>query len=172
MKIDQLQTPCYVIDEKKMRENLEILKKVQEDTGCKILLAQKAGAAGEVPVGAVIVKDGKVIAVGENRRERTKNALGHAEIEAIDKACRALGTWRLDGCELYVTLEPCPMCAGAIVNSRISKVVFGAFDPAAGAVDSVTDTVSLFRPGTEVWAGIEEDRCKALLTGFFKNIRE
>lgn len=80
-----------------------------------ILLAQKAGAAGEVPVGAVIVKDGKVIAVGENRRERTKNALGHAEIEAIDKACRALGTWRLDGCELYVTLEPCPMCAGAIV---------------------------------------------------------
>lgn len=137
-----------------------------------ILLAQKAGAAGEVPVGAVIVKDGKVIAVGENRRERTKNALGHAEIEAIDKACRALGTWRLDGCELYVTLEPCPMCAGAIVNSRISKVVFGAFDPTAGAVDSVTDTVSLFRPGTEVWAGIEEDRCKALLTGFFKNIRE
>ena len=136
-----------------------------------ILLAKKAGAAGEVPVGAVIVKDGRIIAVGENRRERAKNALGHAEIEAIDKACRELGTWRLDGCELYVTLEPCPMCAGAIVNSRISKVVFGAFDPAAGAVDSVADTFSLFRSGTEVWAGIEEERCKALLNDFFKDIR-
>lgn len=137
-----------------------------------IELAKRAGAAGEVPVGAVIVKDGKVIAVGENRRERSKNALGHAEIEAIDAACRALSAWRLDGCELYVTLEPCPMCAGAIINSRISKVVFGAFDKAAGAVDSAANLFGTFGSNTEVWAGIEEEKCTRLLKEFFEKTRE
>ena len=137
-----------------------------------LALAHEAAAHGEVPVGCVIVRDGRIVGRGRNRREEKQAVSSHAEMEAMAQANAALGTWRLEDCDLYVTLEPCPMCAGAIVNSRISKVVFGAFDPAAGAVDSVTDTVSLFRPGTEVWAGIEEDRCKALLTGFFKNIRE
>lgn len=137
-----------------------------------ILLAKKAGAAGEVPVGAVIVKNGKIIATGQNRREREQNTLGHAEIEAINAACKKLGSWRLDGCELYVTLEPCPMCAGAIINSRISKVVFGAFDPRAGAVDSVANMFSMpFGASPEVWAGIDEQECSALLTDFFKNLR-
>lgn len=137
-----------------------------------LLLAKKAGAMGEIPVGAVIVKDGEIIATGRNRRETDKNALGHAEIEAIDAACKALGTWRLDGCEMYVTLEPCPMCAGAIINSRISKLTYGAFDPVAGACDSVTNMFSLgFGQKTEVWAGIEENACAELLTGFFKDVR-
>ena len=101
-----------------------------------LVLAEKAGALGEIPVGAVVVKDGEVIATGYNRRETDKTALGHAEIEAINKACEKLGRWRLDDCELYVTLEPCPMCAGAIINARLKKVVFGAFDPKGGAIES------------------------------------
>ncbi len=110
-------------DEKFMRRALE--------------LARLAASLGEVPVGAVIVKDGKIIAEGYNRREADKNATAHAELIAIDKACRALGGWRLFDCELYVTLEPCPMCAGAIVNSRIKRVVCAAKDPRAGAFGSL-----------------------------------
>ena len=137
-----------------------------------ILLAQKAGAAGEVPVGAVIVKDGKVIAVGENRRERTKNALGHAEIEAIDKACRALGTWRLDGCELYVTLEPCPMCAGAVINSRLKRLVYGAFDEKGGACASLMEIFDYpFNHRPMVRSRVLTDDCAKLLTDFFKGLR-
>ena len=138
-----------------------------------ILLAKEAAKNGEIPVGAVVVKDGEVIATGRNRREKEKSALGHAEIEAIHNACQALGTWRLSDCEIYVTLEPCPMCAGAIINSRIKKVVFGAFDKNGGACDSVCNLLSLpFSSKPEVWAGIMEEECKALLEDFFKNVRQ
>ena len=106
-------------------------------------LAQQAAREGEVPVGAVVVRDGVIVGRGRNRRETEKNALCHAEIEAIDEACRALHGWRLWQCELYVTLEPCPMCAGAILNARLPVVVFGAFDPKAGSCGSVVDLFSL-----------------------------
>ncbi len=136
-------------------------------------LAKEAASEGEIPVGAVIVKDGKIIAEGKNCREKQNSVLGHAEIVAIENACKKLGTWRLDGCELYVTLEPCPMCAGAIINARISKLVYGAFDPILGACDSVTNMFSCdFGQKTEVWAGIEEKPCAELLTQFFKKLRD
>ncbi len=126
----------------------------------------------EVPVGAVIVKDGKIIARGHNMREQKQNALSHAETEAINNACKKLGSWRLDECELYVTLEPCPMCTGAIINARIKTLVFGAFDSAAGCVDSVINLCDYpLGHKVEVYAGICEDECKALLQEFFKNLR-
>ncbi|MBO5646768.1 MAG: hypothetical protein J6S59_06585, partial [Clostridia bacterium] len=106
-----------------------------------LALAREAEAAGEIPVGCIIEKDGVIVGRGRNRRETDRTALGHAEIEAIAEACRKLGEWRLSGCRLFVTLEPCPMCAGAIINARISTVVFGAWDPRAGACGSVEDGV-------------------------------
>ena len=127
---------------------------------------------GEVPVGAVIVRDGAIIATGRNRREYGKNALYHAELEAIDNACKTLGGWRLPRCEMYVTLEPCPMCAGAIINSRIEKVYFGAYDPKAGSVSSVTALFELpynHKPATE--GGVLEEECAAQLSAFFKKLR-
>ena len=105
--------------------------------------AKQAALAGEVPVGAVIIKNGEIIATGKNEREKKQNALSHAEIEAINNACKTLGSWRLDGCEMYVTLEPCPMCAGAIINSRIKTLVFGAYDLKAGCVDIVINLCDL-----------------------------
>ena len=140
-----------------------------------LLFAEKAGKKGEIPVGAVIVKDGEIIATGYNRREQDNTALGHAEIEAINNACKALNRWRLDDCELYVTLEPCPMCAGAIINARLKKVVFGAFDKKAGSCsnDSVIDLFSLpYNHKPEVWAGICEKQCSEILSDFFKNLRD
>ncbi|MBQ1182843.1 MAG: nucleoside deaminase [Clostridia bacterium] len=140
-----------------------------------LALAKKAGSLGEIPVGAVVVKDGEIIATGMNRRESENNALGHAEIEAISNACKSLGKWRLDDCELYVTLEPCPMCAGAIINSRIKKVIFGAFDKKTGSCshESVIDLFSLpYNHRPEVWAGIMEKECSEVLTNFFENLRE
>ena len=140
-----------------------------------LALAKKAGASGEIPVGAVIVKDGEVIATGVNRRETDNTALGHAEIMAINSACERLGRWRLDDCELYVTLEPCPMCAGAIINARIKKVVFGAFDKKAGSCsdDSVINLFNLpYNHRPEVWAGICEQECSEVLSSFFENLRE
>lgn len=138
-----------------------------------IEIARQAGARGEIPVGAVIVKDGEVIAEGTNRREEKKSALSHAETEAIAAACRKLGDWRLDGCTLYVTLEPCPMCAGAIINARISTVVFGAFDLKAGSFDSVVNLASYpYDSRPEVYGGICEDECAALLRDFFKAVRD
>ena len=135
-------------------------------------LAAEAAAEGEVPVGALIVRDGAVIATGRNRRELGRNALYHAELEAINNACKALGGWRLPGCTLYVTLEPCPMCAGAIINARIDRVVFGAFDPKAGSVGSVTDLFTFpYNWKPEVRAGCMEDECAAMLTEFFKKLR-
>ncbi len=138
-----------------------------------LALAREAGAAGEIPVGAVVVKDGEIIGSGRNRREAAHNALAHAEIEAIHRACERLGDWRLDGCDLYVTLEPCPMCAGAILNARLSTVIYGASDPKRGACDSVADLLRLpqYRRPT-LYAGICEQESRALLTNFFADLRE
>ena len=138
-----------------------------------IELARKAAAEGEVPVGAVIVKNGEIIGEGYNMREQKKNALSHAETEAINNACKKLGDWRLDDCTIYVTLEPCPMCAGAIVNARIKEVVFGAYDLSMGCIDSVTSITSLpFAVGTTVYGGVKEDECKKILTDFFEGVRK
>lgn len=135
-------------------------------------LARQAASEGEIPVGAVISRDGEIIAEGRNLRENGKNALYHAEIIAIDNACKALDSWRLDDCVLYVTLEPCPMCTGAIINSRISKVVYGAYDLKAGSVDSVIDLFNLpYNHCPEVQAGFMENECKELMTDFFKKLR-
>lgn len=140
--------------------------------GLALSLARKAAKRGEVPVGAVIVRDGKVISKGYNRREKKKNALCHAEIEAIDKACRKLRGWRLCGCELYVTLEPCPMCAGAIINARIDRVIIGAVDPKNGALCSVTRLFELpFTHRPELVTGVLEKECGAVLSDFFRALR-
>lgn len=137
-----------------------------------IELALKAYALGEVPVGAVIVKNGEIVGTGYNMREHKQNALSHAEIEAINSACKSLGTWRLDGCEMYVTLEPCPMCTGAIINSRIKTVIFGAFDSKMGCMDSVINLCDYpFNHKVEIYAGICEDECKEILQKFFENLR-
>ena len=135
-------------------------------------LARQAAADGEVPVGCVIVRRGEIVGRGRNRRETDKTALGHAEIEAISDACRNLGGWRLWDCTLYVTLEPCPMCAGAIVNARIPRVVYGASDAKNGACGSVCDLFSMdFNHPPRVEKGIREAESSALLTEFFKNLR-
>ena len=137
-----------------------------------LLLAKKAYEAGEVPVGAVIVKDGEIIAEGYNMREQKQNALSHAEIECINKACDVLKSWRLETCELYVTLEPCPMCTGAIINSRIKTVVFGAYDLKAGSMDSVINLCDYpYNHKPEIYGGIMEEECKEILENFFQNLR-
>ena len=136
-------------------------------------LARQAGAEGEVPVGCVIVRNGQVVGRGWNRRETDKTALGHAEIEAIADACRNLGGWRLWDCTLYVTLEPCPMCAGAIINARIPRVVYGASDEKCGACGSVCDLFSMeFNHHPTVEKGICEEECGGLLRDFFQDLRE
>ena len=140
----------------------------------KIALDQAEFAAieGEVPVGAVIVKDGEIIAAARNNREATGDATGHAELLAIREACRALGGWHLDNCELYVTLEPCPMCMGAIINSRIKKVTFGAKDAKAGACGSVLDMCSYplnHKPIVE--SGFMKEECAEVLRHFFEKKR-
>lgn len=135
-------------------------------------LAREAARLGEVPVGAVAVWDGEIAGTGFNRRETGKNALAHAELEAIDAACRRLGGWRLHRCDLYVTLEPCPMCAGAIVNARIRRVVFGARDPKAGCFGSVSDFAALpFNHHPEVAGGVLAEECAAELSAFFQRLR-
>ena len=138
-----------------------------------LLLAREAAAEGEVPVGCVIVCEDRIVGRGRNRRERAKNALSHAELEAIDDACRNLGGWRLWQCTLYVTLEPCPMCAGAVINARIPRVVYGAADQKAGSCGSLTNLFALpynHRPRVE--GGCMEQEAKALLQDFFKRLRE
>lgn len=135
-------------------------------------LAREAAAEGEVPVGAVVVRDGMVIGTGRNRREQAGNALAHAEVEAIDAACRTLGGWQLVGCTLYVTLEPCPMCAGAIINSRIERVVQGATNPKAGSCGSIVDLFALpYNHRPELVSGVMEEECQQVLKDFFKNMR-
>lgn len=136
--------------------------------------AKKAASIGETPVGAVIVQDGKIIARGYNKRETKKNALMHAEIIAINKACKKLGGWRLPRCDMYITLEPCPMCSGAIINSRIDNVYFGAYDKKSGCAGS---TVNLFENGmfnhsVNIVGGIMENECAQILSSFFRELRQ
>lgn len=135
--------------------------------------AKKAADIGETPVGAVIVRGGEIISRGYNRRETKKNALGHAEIIAINKACKKLGGWRLPKCDMYVTLEPCPMCAGAIINSRIENVFFGAFDKKSGCAGSSVNLFEhgLFNHNVNVSGGIMETECSQILSLFFKELR-
>lgn len=135
-------------------------------------LAKEAADEGEVPVGAVVVRNGEIVGRGRNRRETIKNALSHAELEAIDEACRRLGGWRLWECELYVTLEPCPMCTGAIINARIKRVVYGAADAKAGSCGSVIDLTALpYNHKPIIESGLLEEECKELLQEFFKQLR-
>ena len=140
--------------------------------GAALAEAEKAAALGEVPVGAVVARRGEIVAAAHNTRETEKNAVHHAELLAIDRACQALGGWRLWECELFVTLEPCPMCAGAIINSRISAVVFGAREPNSGSVGSV---INLFeeryghRPA--VYGGVLSGECAHALGEFFDKLR-
>ena len=147
------------MDERYMREALALAREAAED--------------GEVPIGCVIVKDGEIVGRGRNMREKGKNALHHAEILAIDDACRNLGGWRIPNATLYVTLEPCPMCAGAIINARIDRVCFGAHDPKAGSCGSVTDLFALpYNHKPEVTAGVLADECAQVLKDFFRALRE
>ena len=136
--------------------------------------ARKAEALREVPIGCIIVFDGKIIGRGYNRRTVDKNVLAHAELTAIRKACKKIGDWRLEGCTLYVTLEPCPMCAGAIVQARIPRVVIGCMNPKAGCAGSVLDL--FHEPGfnhqVEMETGLLGEECSQLLKKFFKELRE
>lgn len=135
-------------------------------------LAQKAASIGEVPVGAVIVRDNKIIARGYNRREIDQNGLAHAELMAMQKAYKKVGSWRLEDCTLYVTLEPCPMCTGAIINSRIARVVVGAKDPKGGAMGGVTNLLDHpWNHHPEVDFGVMEQECGDILRAFFKDLR-
>ena len=134
-------------------------------------LAEMSAEEGEVPVGAVVVLEGEIVGEGRNRRETAKNALAHAEIEAIDMACRKLGGWRLHRCELFVTLEPCPMCMGAIINARIKRLVFGAKDMKNGACGSVVDLAQAgFTHTMPVESGFMESECSVILTEFFRQL--
>ncbi len=135
--------------------------------------ARKAAELGEVPIGAVVVRDGEVVGRGHNLRETGKNALYHAEAMAIDDACKNLGGWRLWECDLYVTLEPCPMCAGAIINSRVRNVYYGARDKKAGSVESVTKLFELpYNHRPKAKGGVLEEACGAALTEFFASLRK
>jgi len=136
-------------------------------------LAREAGEAGEVPVGCVVVRDGEILGRGRNRREEERSALAHAEIEAIREACARVGDWRLEGCALYVTLEPCAMCAGAILNARIPTVVYGLREGKTGACGSVLDLFAEdfgFRP--RMYGGVREAECRDLMQNFFFRLRE
>lgn len=135
-------------------------------------LAHESAQEGEVPVGAVVVLGDEIVGRGRNRRETGKNALAHAELEAIDEACRKLGGWRLWQCDMFVTLEPCPMCTGAIINSRIKKLVYGASDYKAGSCGSVVNLFDLpYNHRPEVVSGFMQEECSAILTDFFRELR-
>ena len=136
--------------------------------------ALKAYKEDEVPIGCVIVKDNKIISRGYNKREKNQISMDHAEMIAIKKACKKLGSWRLEDCDLYVTLEPCPMCAGAIIQSRIRKVIYGASDPKGGSVKSVVQLFDIkeYNHHPEYISGIYEKECSELLTDFFKSKRK
>ena len=152
---------------------MKIISRDEYFMGIALKEADKAAALGEVPVGAVVVWKNKIVSQAFNTRETDKNALCHAEIKAIDEACRKLGGWRLFMCELFVTLEPCPMCAGAIINSRIKRVVCGARDEKAGAVVSREETFSLgFNHTPAVTEGVLAEECAKKLSDFFADLRE
>ena len=150
----------YTEDEKYMREALK--------------QAKKAFLLGEVPIGCVIVRDDKIIARGYNRRNTDKNTLSHAEISAIRKASKVVGDWRLEGCRLYVTLEPCQMCAGALVQSRIDKVVIGCMSPKSGCAGSILNLLQMdaFNHQVEIKKGVLEEECAKILTDFFADLRK
>ena len=138
-----------------------------------LALAEEAAGHGDVPVGCVVVKDGAVIGRGYNRREERGDAVAHAEVEAIRQACRAVGGWNLHDCALYVTLEPCPMCAGAIINARVGTVCYGARDEKAGACGSVLDLFAeRFNHRPRVYGGVLKEACAALLQDFFHDLRK
>ena len=135
-------------------------------------LAREAAAAGEVPVGCVIVKDGAVVGRGRNRREEKQQTVSHAEMEAVAQANETLGTWRLEGCTLYVTLEPCPMCAGAILNARVDRVVYGARDQVMGACGGVLNLfMEDFPRHPALLGGVLAEECRAVLSDFFRDLR-
>ncbi len=136
--------------------------------------AHKAWKLQEVPIGCVIVKDGKIIARGYNRRNTDKNTLAHAELQAIRKASRAVGDWRLEDCTMYITLEPCQMCAGAIVQARIPRVVIGSRNPKAGCAGSILNLLNIpeFNHQVELTEGVLGEECSAMLTDFFRELRE
>ncbi|MCD7822965.1 MAG: tRNA adenosine(34) deaminase TadA [Oscillospiraceae bacterium] len=141
---------------------------------CALELAERAYSLGETPVGAIIVKDatGEIVGNGYNLRESAKSPLAHAEIMAIDEASKALGGWRLIGCTMYVTLEPCPMCAGAIINSRLPRVVYGATDPKAGSLSSVINLFDLpYNHKPEVISEVMAEECSEILSKFFRELR-
>lgn len=146
------------------------------DKECMLLALEQAKLSAEeleVPVGAVITRNGELVSVGRNRRENGKNALAHAELEAIDLACKKLGGWRLWECDMFVTLEPCPMCTGAIINSRIRRLVYGASDNKAGSCGSVVNLFDLpYNHKPEVIEGFMQDECSEILSTFFKNLRK
>ena len=153
------------------------MKKLTEEERCMreaVRHAKKAWKLGEVPIGCVIVYEGKIIGRGYNRRTTDGNVLAHAEIIAIRKACRAMGDWRLEGCTMYVTLEPCPMCAGAIVQARIPKVVIGCMNPKAGCAGSVLDLLHEdgFNHQVETEVGMLGEECSQMLKDFFRELRE
>ena len=160
------------------KKDIDILPKVKEKSPnyymrCALRHAKVAAARGEVPVGAVVVYNGRIIASGKNVRESSKSALAHAEIQAISRACKKMGGWRLHECDLYVTLEPCPMCAGAIINSRIRKVYIGTRDEKAGSFGSVANFNDLpYNHKCELIYGICEKDCKNVISNFFKKLRE
>ncbi len=138
-----------------------------------LALAREAAAAGEVPVGCVIVREGQIVGRGRNRREERRSTAAHAEMEAIAQANTALGTWRLEDCELYVTLEPCPMCAGAILNGRVRRVWYGARDPAFGACGGVTNLfMEAFPHPPALVGGVLGEECRAVLGEFFASLRQ
>lgn len=148
-----------------MMSDKEYIKKAME-------LAELSAKEGEVPVGAIVVRNGEIVGTGRNRREYGKNALAHAEIEAINNACVNLSGWRLWECDLYVTLEPCPMCTGAIINSRIKRVVFGAYDQKAGSCGSVVNLFDFpYNHKAEIVGGVLEQECADRLSKFFKELR-
>lgn len=152
-----------------MMENMAVEPRFMDEA---LALARRAGEKGEVPVGCVVVCRGQVVGRGQNRREADRSALAHAEIEAIGEACRTLGGWRLWECTLYVTLEPCAMCAGAILNARIPLVVYGASDPKYGACGSICSLFSMaFNHHPEVVRGVREAEAAALLQDFFRRLR-
>lgn len=145
-------------------------KKFMEEA---LRLARQAADEGEVPVGAVVVLGDEIVGRGRNRREKDKNALAHAELEAINEACKTLGGWRLWQCDMYVTLEPCPMCTGAIINSRIKRLVYGASDYKAGSCGSVVNLFDLpYNHKPETVTGFMQEECSQILTDFFRDLRK
>ena len=159
-----------------LQEENQLIQQKQDERFMKeaIRQAKKALALGDVPIGCVIEYEGKIIGRGYNRRMADKTVLAHAELIAIKKACRKMGDWRLEGCTMYVTLEPCPMCAGAIVQARIPSVVIGCMNPKAGCAGSVLDMLHEegFNHQAEVAEGVLEQECSKLMSDFFQNLRE